>query len=118
MSIEERISRDIERYRNDPEFELEMLLLDVNEQICALMDDQGVRRTELAEKIGVSRAYITKLLRGEANVTLKTLVGVANALEAKFEIKLSSRDTGQLRATPQRSPAARARAQEGAAAAV
>jgi len=97
MSVTSRVAREIEAYRHDPEFEFEELLLDVNEQIVALMESQELRRTDLADRLGVSRAFITQLLRGEDNVSLKTLVRVANALGAKFTVNVTPRHIAEMR---------------------
>ena len=45
------------------------------------MIDTGMKRSELAERLGTSRAYVTKLLDGQENMTLKTVVRVAAALD-------------------------------------
>lgn len=91
MNAKDRISKELEEYQNDPAFELEVLLLEVNRQISSLMDDCGVRKSELAQRLGVSRAFVTKVLRGESNITLQTLVRIANALEAKFTVRIARR---------------------------
>ncbi|MPZ48262.1 MAG: helix-turn-helix domain-containing protein [Dehalococcoidia bacterium] len=82
---------ELKRFRNDPEFELETLLLDINEQIVAEMVNRGWRRSDLAARLGVSRAFVTKLLGGNGNLTLGTLVKIANALEMKVELGLLPR---------------------------
>lgn len=106
MDARERIAREIEQRRNDPDYEFEVLLLEVNRQISALMKSEGVRKVDLAGRLGVSRAFITKLLRGETNVTLKTLVRVAIALNAEFKIQFVPVEANvmQERWTEQRSP--------------
>ena len=50
------------------------------------MQEQGVSRSELAERLDVSRAYITKVLNGHGNMTLRTLVRLALALGLAPEI--------------------------------
>ena len=82
----------MELARDTPEYELEWLLLDVHEAMWAAMQARGVSRSELAERLGTSRAYITKLLEGQENMTLKTLVRVANALEMKVVAKFVPRE--------------------------
>ncbi|MDE3094454.1 MAG: helix-turn-helix transcriptional regulator [Chloroflexota bacterium] len=73
------------------EFELEWLLLDLEEQICAAMQATSIARSELAERLGTSRAFVTKLLSGHANLTLRTLVRVANALDVDIDLRLRPR---------------------------
>ncbi len=90
MKAHEWFSQRLEEYRDDPEFILEELILDVTEQICAAMEGQDISRSELAQRLGVSRAYITKLLNGQGNMTLRTLVAVGHALGVEVNVSMSS----------------------------
>ncbi len=94
MDSLERLRREIAELErsHDPDYELYGVLLDVTEGIVKRMIEQGVRRTDLAERLGTSRAYVTKLLDGQENMTLKTLVRVANALEMKVDAKFVPRE--------------------------
>lgn len=58
-------------------------------EIQRAMKAQGVNRKELAERIKVSPARITKLLSGEGNLTVRSMVQVALALGLKVEPKVS-----------------------------
>lgn len=78
----------LDRYRDDPEYVLEGVVLDLTDQIAVAMQDQGISRAELAERLGVSRAYITKVLGGSTNMTLRTLVRLALALGLVPEVSL------------------------------
>ncbi len=60
--------------------EHERLILEVTESMASMMDEQSVSRTELAKRMGKSPAFITKLLRGDNNFTLRTLSDVFFAL--------------------------------------
>ena len=88
MKADEWFSQRLEEYREDPEFVLEQLILDVTEQICGAMEEQEISRSELAQRLGVSRAYVTKLLNGHPNMTLRTLVAVAAALGLRANISV------------------------------
>jgi len=88
----ERLRQFIEENQHTPEFEVEGLLLDLNAQISSAMQVHDVSRSELAARLGTSRAYVTKLLDGQENMTLKTLVRVANALEMKVDAKFVPRE--------------------------
>lgn len=50
-----------------------------------LMLEKNITKTDLAKKIGVSKAYITKVLRGEDNFTVETMVKFAMALDCVIE---------------------------------
>jgi transcriptional regulator with XRE-family HTH domain len=87
----DRLRARFDEWEDDAESELYGVLLEVTEGIVKCMIEQGVRRTDLAERLGTSRAYVTKLLNGQENMTLKTLVRVANALEMKVDTKFVPR---------------------------
>ena len=88
----DRLRARVAEWEDDPESELYGVLLDVTEGIVKRMIERNVRRTDLAERLGTSRAYVTKLLDGQENMTLKTLVRVANALEMKVDTKFIPRE--------------------------
>ena len=73
------------------------------------MQKQGVSRSQLAERLGTSRAYVTKLLDGQENMTLKTIVRVANALDLKVDLKLRPRGRRAANETPVARRSSRAR---------
>jgi len=45
-------------------------------------------RADLARQVGVSRGYITKVLRGSGNVTLETMVKLSRAVGSELDIRL------------------------------
>jgi len=62
------------------EFEAERLILRTTELILSMMNDEGVTRKELAQRIGKSKGHVSQLLNGERNMTLRTLAEMAHAL--------------------------------------
>ncbi len=58
------------------------------EDLVAAMKSSGLTRSALAEKIGTSPAYITKILKGETNFTLDSMVKIAHALNSELTIGL------------------------------
>jgi len=82
-----------------PEFWEEGAILDFTEALCAAMEEKGVTRSELARRLGTSQAYITRVLSGHANLTLKTMSKLAFALGLQLDVALS----------PQRRPSVAAR---------
>jgi transcriptional regulator with XRE-family HTH domain len=63
---------------------------DFTEEICALMKREGITRGALAQKLGVRPPYITKLLRGDGNITIKTMVRLARVFGKTINIELPS----------------------------
>ena len=104
----EWFQRRLRESRNSPDYILEGVILDVTEQIVAAMQQQEVSRSEVAERMGVSRAYITKLLRGEGNTTLRTLVRVALALGLRPQVSFVEPEPMDDEARPARESASRA----------
>lgn len=58
----------------------ESFILDVTEEIHVQMEEMGVSRTELAERMGKSKAYVSQLLSGSRNMTLRSLAAISFAL--------------------------------------
>ncbi len=58
----------------------ESFILDVTEEIHVQMEEMGVSRTELAERMGKSKAYVSQLLSGNRNMTLRSLAAISFAL--------------------------------------
>lgn len=80
----------------NPEFRrllaVESLLAGAGELIARLMAEQSVTKAELARRLGKSRAWVTQLLNGRANMTVRTLAEVVHALGA--EVKLHAQPQG------------------------
>jgi transcriptional regulator with XRE-family HTH domain len=55
-------------------------LFRVTEDILVAMEDQGVSKAELAQRLGKSKARISQLLGGSSNMTIGTLAEIAFAL--------------------------------------
>lgn len=61
--------------------------------ICRLMEEKKVSKAELARRLGTSRAYVTKLLGGNANFTLTTMAKVAMALDGAVRVHVADKHT-------------------------
>lgn len=72
----------LEKDRLSQEYKLESVMLELGENIVGRMKELEMNREELARRLGVSNAMITKMLRGNTNFTLRTLVNLASALES------------------------------------
>ena len=94
-SLEEKIerwNRMFEEARQTVDYWVEGPIVEFTEDVCRLMNEQGVSRAELARRLGTSRAYITKLLGGDANFTLETMTKVAMALGAAVHVHIAPQD--------------------------
>jgi len=70
--------------------------LEFTEDMVRLLQDRKMTQSELAQRIGVSPAYVTKILRGGTNFTLDTMVKIATALDAEFRCHLQRRGSETL----------------------
>jgi antitoxin component HigA of HigAB toxin-antitoxin module len=81
---------DIERFTADPEnmrlYQQERSILETTEMIRAVMEQGEVTKSNLAQKLGKSKAYITKLLDGQTNMTLRTISDTLWALNASLYV--------------------------------
>ena len=69
-------------YERDPDYVAEGLALRIAEQAVRLMKEKGISRSQLASLMGVSKAYVTKILNAPPNLTLRTIAALALALGA------------------------------------
>lgn len=80
-----------EQLMESPEFRrlyaIEGLVTQAGEFIARLMREQKVNRAELARRLGKSRAYVTQMLSGSANLTVRTLAEVAYALGVEVKLE-------------------------------
>jgi transcriptional regulator with XRE-family HTH domain len=67
----------------------ERVILKATEAIWEQMRRTGLRKTDLAEKLGVSRARITQALDGETNLTFRTFADFASVLGCEVVIDLA-----------------------------
>jgi transcriptional regulator with XRE-family HTH domain len=58
----------------------EMLIESATEKLLELMEREGVSKAELARRIGKSRPFITQVMDGSRNMTLRTVADLAFAL--------------------------------------
>lgn len=70
-------------------FQQERVILEATEMVYNIMQEEGVTKAELAERLGRSKGYITQLLNGTANMTLRTLSDVCVALDRNINLETS-----------------------------
>lgn len=77
------LERSVVEYEEDPDYIAELLVLGLNEQVISRMQALGLRRSELAERMGVTKAYISRVLRGNPNLTLRSIAALSLALDTR-----------------------------------
>lgn len=68
---------------------VERAILDFTCDLEGLMKSKGISKSELARKIGSSPAYITKVLRGNANFTVESLVKLSRAVGGELHLHVA-----------------------------
>lgn len=66
----------------------ELLIAEVTEAIWQAMENEGCSKTELAKRMGASKGYISQVLNGSRNMTLRTLADICHALAVKPDFHL------------------------------
>jgi transcriptional regulator with XRE-family HTH domain len=66
----------------------EELILDATEALARALRSCGMTQSELAARLGKTKGFVSQILGGGKNLTLRTLADVAGALGCKVEIQL------------------------------
>ena len=70
--------------------ELSRLVTQLTNEITVHLREHGLTRAELASRMGVSPGRISQVLSGGENLTLRTLAALSTALDAQFDVQLTS----------------------------
>lgn len=74
----------LDKYLEDPEFARLMahgdLIMEVTETLCELLEKEKISRKELADRLGKSKGFISQLLNGGRNLTLRTVADILHVL--------------------------------------
>ena len=80
----------MDQYLEDPEFAKMMaqedLIMEVTEILCELLEKERVSRKELAERLGKSKGFVSQLLNGGRNLTLRTVADILHVLGYKVSL--------------------------------
>ncbi len=77
-----------DRAKKRDSFWVESAILEFTEEVVVRMEHLGVSKTELAERLQRNPSFVTKLLRGDNNFTVATMVKLARQLDAELRIHL------------------------------
>lgn len=86
----------------DPEFRkqyaVERLIADASQFICDQLELRKMKQADLARLLNKTPAFVSQLLSGKTNMTVRTLAEIANALETT--VKISSSEESAAREKP------------------
>ncbi|MGV8083752.1 MAG: helix-turn-helix domain-containing protein [Coriobacteriia bacterium] len=68
------------------EYRVQVVISEITEAIIERMEALRLSRSQVANRLGVSPAMVTKLLRGQNNSTVRTLVQLADALDCRVSV--------------------------------
>ena len=75
-----------------PEGQAEHVAVAFLAQVNARMQAQGMSNVELARRMGTSPAYITRLFRDSANLSVQTMTKLAHAVNSTLTLELVAND--------------------------
>ncbi len=84
------LQQHIDELGADPEFVAEGLSVRFVEEALRILRERGLSQSWLAEKMGVSRAHVSKIFKAPPNLTLRTLAKIAIALDLRASAELTS----------------------------
>jgi transcriptional regulator with XRE-family HTH domain len=67
------------------------LIENISDQIYEYMKKQDMNKSDLAQKMNVSRSYVTQILQGR-NISLRTLNKIIFSMEGKLKHKIIRKD--------------------------
>lgn len=73
---------------DDIDFCVEAAKLDFALELKRMMDQGDIKNVDLAERLGVSRPMVSKLLRGDANVTIETMARASKAVGGNIFVRI------------------------------
>jgi transcriptional regulator with XRE-family HTH domain len=74
----------LDEYLKDEEFRRffaqEDLIMEFTETLCELLEKEKISRKELAERLGKTKGFVSQLLNGGRNLTLRTVADILHVL--------------------------------------
>jgi len=65
---------------NKPEYWLETIQNEIFRQLSAYLEDHNMTQSQFAAQLGVSKGYLSQVMKGEFNYTLKKLIELSLAI--------------------------------------
>jgi len=92
------LEREIKTPRNARLYAQEALIEEAGELVAEAMNRLNLSKSQLAKRIGVTKAHITQLLSGSRNMTLRTLADLMHAMGHRVVLTSSAtHDKGESR---------------------
>ncbi len=88
MNTQASFQNMLERSKKRDQFWVETAILEFTEEMAARINQLKVTNSQLAERLNVNPAFVTKLLRGKNNFTIETMVKLSRALDAELRVHM------------------------------
>lgn len=58
------------------------LQIQIGERIKAILEEKGLKQQELADSAGMTKSYLSRVIHGTENITVKTIESLEKALKS------------------------------------
>ncbi len=69
----------------------ERMILQITQTLCEALAEAKITRSDLAKRMGKSQAFVSQILAGGRNLTLRTVADVLTAIECEVDVRVKSR---------------------------
>lgn len=73
----------------------EELILQVTEVLATALQQCGMTRTQLASRLGKTKGFVSQVLAGDKNLTLRTVADIADALGCRVQVRVEKAVQGE-----------------------
>jgi len=88
MKLSKNLRSFVENAKKEDFYWVEKLKLDFALELDRRRRVLNMTGTEFAKELGVSRAYVSKVFRGDANLTIESMVKIARAAGARVNLSM------------------------------
>ena len=92
MTIKDKYRNVLVDLEDSVEYWAEGSVMDFTEELARIMSEKAISRSELANRIGSSNAYITKIFSGQANFTVETMTKLSLAVDHVVRVHVAPKD--------------------------
>jgi transcriptional regulator with XRE-family HTH domain len=80
----------------------EKLILEVTEALSEAIEVRGLTRSEVAKRLGKTKGFISQLLAGGRNLTLRTVADIADAIGISLKVAVQGAEISKGATRPRR----------------
>ena len=89
MALSKKLQGLVDRAKQSDSYWIEKVKLGFALTLEARRRSKGMTNADLAKKVGVSQAYISKVFRGDTNFTIETMVKLARATGGSLQLEIA-----------------------------